>query len=124
MRSSSGTWARLILQNAEGVAAVASPQSLEERWILARLDGVRAELEGTWARFDFSESTATLYHLTFDDFCDWYAEAIKPRLYDRDEVGDCDGARRARAAARAASSGHAARDRGDLVTASRIARHA
>jgi valyl-tRNA synthetase len=28
-----------------------------------------------------------LYHLTFDDFCDWYAEAIKPRLYDGDE--DC-----------------------------------
>ena len=26
-----------------------------------------------------------LYHLTFDDFCDWYAEAIKPRLYDGDE---------------------------------------
>jgi valyl-tRNA synthetase len=26
-----------------------------------------------------------LYHLTFDDFCDWYAEAIKPRLYERDE---------------------------------------
>jgi valyl-tRNA synthetase len=22
--------------------------------------------------------------VTFDDFCDWYAEAIKPRLYDRD----------------------------------------
>ena len=27
----------------------------------------------------------TLYHLTFDDFCDWYAESIKPRLYARDE---------------------------------------
>ena len=27
----------------------------------------------------------SLYRLTFDDFCDWYAEAIKPRLYDRDE---------------------------------------
>ena len=27
-----------------------------------------------------------LYHLTFDDFCDWYAEAIKPRLY----AGDAD----------------------------------
>jgi valyl-tRNA synthetase len=26
----------------------------------------------------------TLYHVTFDDFCDWYAEAIKPRLYDGD----------------------------------------
>ena len=27
----------------------------------------------------------TLYRITFDDFCDWYAEAIKPRLYDGDE---------------------------------------
>jgi valyl-tRNA synthetase len=26
-----------------------------------------------------------LYHVTFDDFCDWYAEAIKPRLYAADE---------------------------------------
>src|SRR5262249_49351464 len=25
-----------------------------------------------------------LYHVTFDDFCDWYAEAIKPRLYGGD----------------------------------------
>ncbi|HJR94730.1 MAG TPA: valine--tRNA ligase [Gaiellaceae bacterium] len=78
--------ARLVLQNAEGSAAVASPQSLEERWILARLDAARAELEDAWSRFDFAESTATLYHLTFDDFCDWYAEAIKPRLYDRDQA--------------------------------------
>jgi valyl-tRNA synthetase len=78
--------ARLVLQNAEGVGVAASPQSLEERWILARLDAARAELEDAWERFDFAESTATLYHLTFDDFCDWYAEAIKPRLYDRDEA--------------------------------------
>ena len=78
--------ARLILQNAEGATASAEPRDLEERWILARLDAARAELEDSWARFDFSESTATLYHLTFDDFCDWYAEAIKPRLYDRDEA--------------------------------------
>ena len=41
---------------------------------------------GLVGSFDFAESTATLYHLTFDDFCDWYAEAIKPRLYDRDEA--------------------------------------
>ena len=78
--------ARLILQNAEGATASAKPRDLEERWILARLDAARADLEDSWARFDFSESTATLYHVTFDDFCDWYAEAIKPRLYDRDET--------------------------------------
>jgi valyl-tRNA synthetase len=78
--------ARLMLQNAEGVAPALEPRDLEERWILARLDAARAELEDAWARFDFAEGTATLYHLVFDDFCDWYAEAIKPRLYDRDEA--------------------------------------
>jgi valyl-tRNA synthetase len=79
---------RLILQHAEGVEPATAPRELEERWILARIDAARAELEDAWGRFDFAESTATLYHLVFDDFCDWYAEAIKPRLYadDRDAV--------------------------------------
>jgi valyl-tRNA synthetase len=75
---------RLILQRAEGVAPDARPRDLEERWILARIDAARAELEDDWSRFDFASSTDVLYHLTFDDFCDWYAEAIKPRLYEDD----------------------------------------
>ena len=37
-----------------------------------------------WEAFEFSPSVPALYHLTFDDFCDWYAEAIKPRLRDGD----------------------------------------
>jgi valyl-tRNA synthetase len=77
---------RLILQNAEGVAPALAPRELEERWILARIDAAQAELEDAWSHFDFAESTAVLYHLVFDDFCDWYAEAIKPRMYDRDEA--------------------------------------
>ncbi|HEX2346366.1 MAG TPA: valine--tRNA ligase [Gaiellaceae bacterium] len=76
--------ARLILQNAEDVTPALAPRDLEERWILARIDAARFELEDAWERFDFAASTDTLYHLVFDDFCDWYAEAIKPRLYDGD----------------------------------------
>jgi valyl-tRNA synthetase len=76
--------ARLILQNAEGTVPAVAPESLEERWILARIDAARDEVEGCWRRFDFSGATGALYHLTFDDFCDWYAEAIKPRLYEDD----------------------------------------
>jgi valyl-tRNA synthetase len=74
--------ARLILQNSEGVSPEARPSALEERWILARIDAARAAVEEAWARFDFASATGVLYHLTFDDFCDWYAEAVKPRLYD------------------------------------------
>ena len=61
----------------------------------------------------------SLYRLTFDDFCDWYAEAIKPRLYDRRRGRGRDRARGAGAAAQAAAPGHAARDRGDLVEPAR-----
>ena len=74
---------RLLLQNR--VEPDARPRELEERWILARLDATRAELEQAWAAFDFSHSVQALYRLTFDDFCDWYAEAIKPRLREGDE---------------------------------------
>jgi valyl-tRNA synthetase len=61
------------------------PRALEERWILSRLDATRAELEQVWAAFDFAHGVQALYRLTFDDFCDWYAEAIKPRLRAGDE---------------------------------------
>jgi len=77
---------RLLLQATEGeVKPEIRPHALEERWILARLDAVRAEVEADLAAFDFSHAVQALFRLTFDDFCDWYAEAIKPRLYERDE---------------------------------------
>jgi valyl-tRNA synthetase len=75
---------RLLLQNAGGESPDLRPRDLEERWVLARIDAGRAELEQLLSRYDFAAAVRLLYRLTFDDFCDWYAEAIKPRLYDGD----------------------------------------
>jgi valyl-tRNA synthetase len=77
--------ARLMLTQAEGVEPQPRPRSVEERWILTRLDEARASLEDAIPDFGFAAAVQALYHLTFDDFCDWYAEAVKPRLYDADE---------------------------------------
>jgi valyl-tRNA synthetase len=77
--------ARLIIANSGDAAPDARPNSLEERWMIARLDAAHREL-GEWlGHFDFAAAASRLYHLTFDEFCDWYAEAIKPRLYEGDE---------------------------------------
>jgi valyl-tRNA synthetase len=76
--------ARLILANVGEEAPDERPTSLEERWILARLSASQRQVEAAFAALDFAEVAQVLYHLTFDDFCDWYAEAIKPRLYDGD----------------------------------------
>jgi valyl-tRNA synthetase len=75
---------RLVLGNVGDARPELRPRSLEERWIAARLDGAQAQLDEHLGEFDFAHAIDVLYHVTFDDFCDWYAEAIKPRLYDGD----------------------------------------
>ena len=74
---------RLLLSGDLGEVA-ARPRALEEHWILARLEAVRRELEESLEEFSFAPAVGALYRLTFDDFCDWYAEAIKPQLYAGD----------------------------------------
>jgi valyl-tRNA synthetase len=74
---------RLLLGTA-GTEVDMRPSSLEERWILARIDTTRAEVERDLDEYDFAHAVDRLYHLTFDDFCDWYLESIKPRLAEGD----------------------------------------
>jgi valyl-tRNA synthetase len=74
---------RLLLM-AGAMEPEARPSSGEEHWILARIDAARAEIDRDLEVFDFAHMTARLYHLTFDDFCDWYLESIKPRLAEED----------------------------------------
>ena len=76
---------RLILANTGGAAPDARPGAVEERWILGRLDAARRRVEHAFGDLDFALISDALYRLTFDDFCDWYAEAIKPRLYAGDD---------------------------------------
>src|SRR5438128_7199006 len=77
---------RLILQASEAAEPQERPRTLQERWILARLSQTQREVERLLSEFDFSHMVHELYHLTFDDFCDWYAEAVKARLYEGDSA--------------------------------------
>ena len=73
--------ARLLLQ---GASPELRPRDLEEHWIAARLDAAQAQVEAGLTEFNFAGVASALYRVTFDDFCDWYAEAIKPRIYAED----------------------------------------
>jgi valyl-tRNA synthetase len=75
---------RLILANAGEARAELRPQETAERWMIARLGFDQSVVDASLERFEFAPAVDALYHLTFDDFCDWYAEAIKARLYDGD----------------------------------------
>jgi valyl-tRNA synthetase len=54
---------------------------LEDRWILTRLSQVAGEVTKDYEKYRVAELSQTLYRFVWNEFCDWYLECIKPRLY-------------------------------------------
>ncbi|WP_083826458.1 valine--tRNA ligase [Hoyosella subflava] len=48
-----------------------------DRWILDRLNAVRAEVDAAFDRYEFGKACEALYHFAWDEFCDWYLELSK-----------------------------------------------
>jgi valyl-tRNA synthetase len=65
-----------------------SPRSplAADRWILSRLSGVIAEVDGLLERFEFGKACEALYHFAWDELCDWYLELAKVPLASGDEA--------------------------------------
>ena len=110
---------RLLLDGRRDASAAARPSSVEERWILARIDATRAEVEARprALRLRARGRPAVPPHVR-------RLLRLVPRGDQAAPAGSGrarDGVRRARAPAHAPASGDAARDGGDLVA---VPRHA
>ncbi|MGB3285492.1 valine--tRNA ligase [Mycolicibacter algericus] len=51
-----------------------------DRWILGRLEEVRAEVDSAFEGYEFGRACEALYHFAWDEFCDWYVELAKTQL--------------------------------------------
>jgi valyl-tRNA synthetase len=58
--------------------------SLPDQWILARLESVASEVTAALDTYRFNEAAGALYNFVWHEFCDWYLEAVKPALYDKE----------------------------------------
>jgi valyl-tRNA synthetase len=56
------------------------PTTVEDRWILSRLQRIRTETAERIDRFDFSHTALGLYDFVYGELCDWYIEFVKARL--------------------------------------------
>ncbi len=79
---------RLILatiQEGERLSPIA-PERLEwmDRWILSRLQRTIAAARKGMEEYKFNEASEALYQFVWHEYCDWYLELIKPRLYGAD----------------------------------------
>lgn len=54
---------------------------LEDDWILSRFQSTLASVKDNINSYSFKAATKDLYDFVWHDFCDWYLELIKPRLY-------------------------------------------
>ena len=60
--------------------------ALEDRWILSRLAATIEATGEAFGRYEFNDAAQLLYRFTWNDVCDWYVEAVKPRLLAGDPL--------------------------------------
>jgi valyl-tRNA synthetase len=56
--------------------------AIEDRWILSRLQQIKADTAARIEDYDFSHAALGLYDFVYGELCDWYLEIVKPRLAD------------------------------------------
>ncbi len=73
---------RLILLNVAEVEAAPRPVSVEDRWLLSRLEATIASVTAKLEEYDFAHAAQEAYAFFWSELCDWYLEIVKPRLYE------------------------------------------
>lgn len=73
---------RFALMNGAAPAPLPAAADLTDadRWILGRLEQVRAEVDSAFDGYEFSRACEALYHFAWDEFCDWYLELAKVQI--------------------------------------------
>ena len=54
----------------------------EDKWILSKLNNVIKEVSVNLDNYDMGVALQKIYDFIWNEFCDWYIEMVKPRLYD------------------------------------------
>lgn len=55
-----------------------------DKWILSRVNTLTREVTDNLDKFELGIALQKVYEFIWEEFCDWYIELVKPRLYDRE----------------------------------------
>ena len=58
--------------------------TLADKWIISRANRVVKEVNYNMDQFDLGIGLQKAYDFTWSEYCDWYIEIVKPRLYGHD----------------------------------------
>ena len=80
---------RFIMMNMEGKDIVKPDEKdLEpvDKWILSKLNDTVKEVTANMEAFELGIAVSKIFDFIWEEFCDWYIEMVKPRLYNSDDV--------------------------------------
>ncbi|MDH3267652.1 MAG: valine--tRNA ligase [Ignavibacteria bacterium] len=82
---------RFLLMNAENIKVDDKPKDshidFADEWIISRFNETLEEFNNAMNSFEINNATKIIYSFVWNDFCDWYVEMIKNRLYgDNEEI--------------------------------------
>ena len=63
-----------------------APATVEDAWILSRLQAAERDVARAIDDFDFHVAALRVYDFVYGELCDWYLELLKPRLYEEDNA--------------------------------------
>lgn len=79
---------RFVLMNLSDFDASSRPDSgsftLADRWIMSRQAQVSREVTRNLEKFELGEAARLLYEFIWNEYCDWYIEMAKSRLYSKE----------------------------------------
>jgi valyl-tRNA synthetase len=86
---------RFIMMNMEQVLEktgkeITTPETAAlqpvDKWILSRLNTLIQDVTDNMENFELGIAVQKVYDFIWDEFCDWYIEMVKPRLYSTDDA--------------------------------------
>lgn len=58
--------------------------TLADKWIISRANNIVKEVSANMDKFELGMALQKAYDFTWSEYCDWYIEMVKPRLYGED----------------------------------------
>ncbi len=79
---------RFIMMNMEGKEIPENAGDYLEpadKWIISKLNRLVKEVTDNMEKYELGIAVQKVYDFIWDEFCDWYIEMVKPRLYNSDD---------------------------------------
>ncbi|MHC1747807.1 MAG: valine--tRNA ligase [Cellulosilyticaceae bacterium] len=80
---------RFILMNFEdediNLQATVDELTAADKWILSKVNTLAKDVTDNMDKYDLGIAVQKLYDFAWEEFCDWYIEMVKPRLYNKED---------------------------------------